>query len=111
MTNGEKYLKVSVKEFFSAILNSQIDISGLYSLEKWLLDEVKPILTEEEKVILRNVPSDKKYIGKHDGGFILQDKLYISSGSNADNWARFPFDHLFKFIDIGEEYEIKELLK
>ena len=57
MTNAEKYLKdnVSVEEFINAIINSVTDIGGTYSLEKWLNNETKPTLTEDERVILRNI--------------------------------------------------------
>lgn len=95
MTNAEKYLKVSINDFFSAIIESQIDISGLYSLEKWLIDEAKPVLTEDERVILRNLPKEYKYIHR------VKNKRWLELSSDENDnghLAPFAYDHLFQFI-------------
>lgn len=97
MTNSEKYLTVSTKEFINAIINAQIDIGGLYSLEKWLDTEAKPTLTEDERVILRNIDKRYKYIGRTDYDVTMQ-YLYVNI---EDGWKPHiieEFDHLFQFI-------------
>lgn len=93
MTNAEKYLTVSTKEFENAIINTQGDIEGLYSLEKWLETEAKPTLTEDERVILRNI--DKKFliIGRD------EDSLYLAYNNIAEYTYNFEFyNNLFQFI-------------
>lgn len=67
MTNSEKYLKdgVSVDEFIKDMFSSQhpeeID-RVLYlnrgTIDYWLKSNIKPTLTEDEKVILRNIETD-----------------------------------------------------
>ena len=101
MTNAEKYLKVSIKDFFSSIMKSQIDISGLYSLEKWLLSEAKPTLTEDERVILRNTTANtcnakNHYITRTKGSGRVRIKFKENGEEGYFNFA--GFDHLFQFI-------------
>lgn len=92
MTNAEKYLTVSTKEFKNAIINTQGDIGGLYSLEKWLDTEVKPTLTEDERVILRNIQQEWKTIFRGNLG-----TLELHNGKGG--WTAFyPMSHLFQFI-------------
>ena len=94
MTNAEKYLKVSVNEFFKAIINSQIDIGGFYSLQKWLLNEAKPTLTEDERVILNhiNVYEFDKIARANNGDLYLH---YREDKDTEDFWW---CNHLFQFI-------------
>ena len=76
----------------------------------------KPQLTDDEKVILKNLPKEYKYIARDGFGFICifenkPDKAifgcFYSSGSNL------PFPNLFQFIKYEDEepYSIEELLK
>lgn len=107
MTNAEKYLKVSVNEFFSAIIRSQIDIGGLYSLEKWLFDEAKPTLTEDERVILRNINANYiDTISRNSFGELI---LHYA-GTDNEVELHYLKEGLFQFIKEGEEYPINELL-
>ena len=76
----------------------------------------KPQPTEDEKVILRNVPKKYKYIARDKSGLIF---LFSKKPSKCDyswigyNDIAFPFGHLFQFIKWEDEepYSIEELLK
>ena len=102
MTNAEKYLTVSTKEFKNAIINTQGDIGGLYSLEKWLDTEVKPTLTEDERVILSNLRYEKgAYEYTKIGRTELDsegncDLILIDSDNESVWWGE--YGHLFQFI-------------
>ena len=75
----------------------------------------KPQLTEDEKVILKNIPKKYKYITRDKSGLIF---LCSKKPSKCDyswigyNDIAFPYDHLFKFItwDDEEPYLIEDLL-
>ena len=75
----------------------------------------KPQLTEDEKVILRNLPKEYKYIARDKSGLIF---LFSKKPSKCDyswigyNDIAFPFGHLFQFIEWEDEepYSIEELL-
>jgi len=75
----------------------------------------KPKLTEEEKIILRNLPRNSKqtkFIGRKmndDGHGGLIENLWIYQGNIVYDFNLFR--HLFKEIEIGEEFSIEELLK
>ena len=103
MTNAEKYLTVSTKEFKNAIINTQGDIGGLYSLEKWLDTEVKPTLTEDERVILRNIKGYTTIIRN------VENNIQVENGDGSFA-CLCAFNNLFEFIKIGEKYSIEELL-
>lgn len=70
----------------------------------------KPILTEDEKVILRNTPCIEISREMNDDGFGGErENLRLIKGE-----IRFDFNlfrSLFKSIKIGEKYSIKELLE
>ena len=80
-------------------------------------DEPKPKLTEDEKVILRNLPKKYKWIARDYVGsmWIFENKPI----KNIFGWvystaSGLPFPNLFQFIkyeDKGEPYSIEELLK
>ncbi len=94
MTNADKYLTVSTKEFTNAIINTQGDIGGLYSLEKWLDTEAKPTLTEDERVILRNIDTRNiKAIGRDDSSLYVRE-----STEYANYFMNYMYGHLFQFI-------------
>ena len=80
----------------------------------------KPKLTEDEKVILRNIDKEYKWIARDDDGLLCvykekptkddYDGWNDSAFSFASLWA---FDNLFQFIkwEDDEPYSIEELLK
>ena len=102
MTNAEKYLKdnVSVEEFAEKLTKkiSRWDELSYYSegIEKdiieYLNEEAKPTLTEDERVILRNI--DKKFtvIGKD------ESVLYFGKEKGSVDNFIFVYNHLFQFI-------------
>ena len=75
----------------------------------------KPKLTEDEKVILRNVPQYYKWIARDGNGVVClyPDKPHKSKTIWDSYGALFPFHHLFQFIQWEDEepYSIEELLK
>ena len=115
MTNAEKYLKdgISAEEFIEAYLNFSFsrvwgkDENSFENItKKFFEQEVKPQLTEDERVILRNISYTFNTIKRNNFGWL---ELYdICVGE----WKECQFkDELFQFIENGEEYEIAELLK
>lgn len=119
MTNGEKYLKegVDTEEFIKELhifwwLNEYDVCEGIRKFLSAEAKKKKPTLTEDERVILRNINKKYNYIGRHeDSIFIDAGKLYVSIRAGAHGWSSLPCDHLFQFIKNGEEYSIEELLK
>lgn len=78
----------------------------------------KPNLTEDEKVILRNLPKKRyEWISRDENGSIYLYKRKPNKGSYSWGvWggvSLFPFDHIFEFIkwEDDEPYSIEELLK
>lgn len=59
MTNAEKYLKdgVDIKEFSRNMFNYLVnrDEPLKIKIENYLKEDIKPTLTEDERVILRNM--------------------------------------------------------
>lgn len=97
MTNSEKYLKDGVKEEFIKEINAELDIAfDQFNVEEWLKTPCKPTLTEDERVILRNI-EDFNYIerDKWDG---LELNLRTDDGVLEDTDRIRMFDHLFQFI-------------
>lgn len=116
MTNADKYLKdgIDVGDFW----NDFIDYIDEHSLgfnannfETFLNDNVKPTLTEDEKVILRNTNKDYEFIGRDDRSYLYM-RVFPDNGNFGDRVTGidFIFPNLFQFINRGEEYSIKELL-
>ena len=76
----------------------------------------KPQLTEDEKVILRNLPKEYKWIARDLSGMVY---IFIERPEKGQAiWygcgqPMIPFYHLFKFIKWEDEepYSIEELLK
>ena len=76
----------------------------------------KPKLTEDEKVILRNVPKYYKWIARDNSG-----SLYVYASKPKKRFTTWesngapliPFAHIFKFIkwEDDEPYSIEDLLK
>lgn len=87
-------------------------------IKAWLEQEVTPTLTDDEKVILRNI--DKKFT---DIGKTAHGELRLLTVFRNNNNGEITIDHtrkpifydfewcnLFKFIEPGKVYEISELL-
>ena len=99
---------------------NEFDIMKVYKdyTCKELLWERKetPKLTEDEKVILRNLPKEYKWIARDKNGQIF---LYTNRPVKSNFWlnacesARLVFPHLFQFIkwEDDEPYLIEDLLK
>lgn len=76
----------------------------------------KPQLTGAEKEILRNLPKEYKWIARDSVGSIY---VYIDKPNKIGFvWAgfgntKFPFNHLFQFVQWNDEepYSIEELLE
>ena len=81
----------------------------------------KPVLTEDEKVILRNLPKEYKWIARESCGelYVYENKPVKMryewnrgvAGSSYNNLN--SFQHLFQFIKWEDEepYNVEELLK
>jgi hypothetical protein len=89
-------------------------ITGVYGIQKL---PKKPKLTEDEKVILRNLPKEYRWIARDNSR-----ELYIYENKPKKDgkiWWIYglknqpPFQHLFQFIkwEDKEPYKIKELLE
>ena len=114
MTNAEKFLKDGVKtrDFIDNMFSSQYpeEFEETLYIDKasiicWLNNPAKPQLTEDERVILRNIPTN------------IYSKIYrdcdgcLSVAGEEGYNGLFIYNHLFQFIKNGEEYSIEELLK
>ena len=112
--NGVPYLQLR---------HESTDLSYLLNKEYTIIR--KPQLTEDEKVILRNLPVEYKgYIARyrdtHCDGFsiLIACKTKPIKDNDLDVWAsnndftNLPYEHLFQFITWEDEepYNIKELL-
>ena len=98
MTNTDKYLKegVSVEELAGKIhcallTSSESAFSYKVVIKKFFNAPITPKLTEDERVILRNIDKDLKTISRYDNGLYLhfakQGKMYF-----------YMYNHLFQFI-------------
>lgn len=105
MTNGEKYLKEGVKidDFINDIFtrkyveefDRQVYIS-IFRMEYFLREEAKPTLTEDERVILRNIQK-----GLFREGFISRtagNELFVFIKETGETIELYIFNHLFQFI-------------
>lgn len=102
MTNAEKFLKdeVSAREFREKLGQFIFSELGFYDGTEEAIDEVigdfldmieKPILSEDEKVILKNIKSFTTIIRNIEGNIQVENE----DGSFACLCA---FNHLFQFI-------------
>lgn len=88
--------------------------------KEWLEAEYQETitLTDDEKVILKNVPKNTKWIARDQNGRLY---LYCEEPQKimdwwVSEWIKYdfaPYNHLFKFIKWKDEnpYNIDELLK
>lgn len=97
-------------EFFS-----DLSIAVLVD-EDFTIIQPKPTLTEDEKVILRNLNKRYKYINREEyGGLRVSETKPIYSKSMKEyyysGFDTFIYDNLFQFIKWEDEpYSIEELL-
>ena len=115
---GDGYYYFESLYFNTNYKNSDIVIMKVYKDYTckellWERKEAKP--TEDEKVILRNVPQYYKWIARDENGVVClyPDKPHKSKTIWDSYGALFPFHHLFQFIKWEDEepYSIEELLE
>ena len=97
MTNKDKYLKdeADIKQLSKEIDNFvDKDLDMKYFIPKFFEQEVKPALTEDERVILRNLPREWKYINRIDGRVCIKQELEDSTNLGIN----YLFPDLFQFI-------------
>ena len=129
-TNSDKFLNLDFDSFlwirnFDKNLKdrntfNEFDIMKVYKdyTCKELLWErkEKPKLTEDEKVILRNVPKHYKWIARDKNGclcvYASKPEKGITMWEDSSGLPMIPFVHLFQFIQWEDEepYSIEELL-
>lgn len=122
MTNGEKYLKDGVeKENLAVELVHFLDreyqnerhcytkIVPEY-IVKFFEEQIKPTLSEDEKVILKVISESCSKIYRDLLGHIRLDYKSQHRDGLCGEEIR-SFDNLFQFIKNGEEYEISDLLE
>ena len=109
--NGEFILKEKNKTF-----NDTWIISNLMDCEVTII-QPKPTLTEDEKVILRNLPKEYKWIARDNSSKSII--VCVNKPTKIDGFIdgfgkmyNLPFYSLFQFIKWEDEpYSIEELLK
>ena len=98
---------------------NELDIMKVYkdyTCKELLWERKDPKITEDEKVILRNLPEKYKWIARDKNGLIF---LYAKKPSKCEySWGGckymlLPLEHLFQFIqwEDNEPYLIEELLR
>ena len=100
---------------------NELDIMKVYkdyTCKELLWERKDPKITEDEKVILRNLPKEYKWITRDSSGMVYiytQRPTKLSCIWSEDSFGGLviPFDHLFRFIKWEDEepYSIEELLK
>lgn len=98
MTNQEKYglTNEQVKRLSCEIddfVMEQCAGSLSHLIEMFFREQVKPTLTEDEKVILRNVDEMYITIGRYEDGILEFNR---SDGHYSNSC--YPLNHLFQFI-------------
>ena len=121
MTNAKKYLKddVNLEEFAKSIVGrffgeDSFSANDYIRIKNWSEENTKPTLSEDERVILRNMPKQIKKIRRDKYKVKEPDMNYgmLEMVEEDDKyWTAPVLSHLFQFINEGEEYSIEELLK
>jgi len=99
MTNANKYLKEGVdvrklaEELYNYLTNIETEGAITETIEHFFGASCKPTLSEDEKVILRNINDMYVIIRRDDGGELYFDR----SDGYCFNSVRI-FNHLFQFI-------------
>lgn len=115
--NGAHTLNSYDKSLLSDNGAKPLDIVAVYELnEVWKREE--PTITEDEKVILRNLPETCKWIARdRDGGLFVYpgkpSKAANAWGSTLGYTFLGSFNHLFKMVkwEDDEPWKIEDLLK
>lgn len=111
MTNAEKYIKEELintggerfiygfTKWLSDNRVSRIENERINQLlSKFLTSTVKPTLTEDEKVILRNIDKMYSIISRNNYSlYVATPNIHETGGQYAETRIM-PFDHLFQFI-------------
>ena len=111
------------KEDLTNVDYFDIDIMKVYknyTLTELLWERKEPKLTEDEKVILRNIYKEYKWITRDEEGYLTvhnvkpykSPEFWVSESDIAWEYL-VPFNNLFQFIKWEDEepYSIEELLK
>lgn len=117
MTYADKYLKdgVDVKEFNKELFKNCVtgelfNYINTTAVINWLNSEVKPTLSEDEKVILKHINKRFNTIQRNDFGYLILTENGCKSIGEA--MCSFSFyNDLFQFIEKGEQYKISDLLE
>lgn len=102
MTNADKYLKdgVDVEELATKIIEYGVfgdTATWKQAIIEFMNKQVKPTLTEDEKVILRNISKELKYIGRR--GDEKHNFLYIcEKPRQPQDYYALMFEDIFQFI-------------
>ena len=118
MANGPRvHEMISDTKYLDGLYAHAFDVKCLLGVEIKIIPP-KPILTEDEKVILRNLPKEYKWITRDCDGrdlclHINKPERYSIHWSSKDGYNYLiPFNNLFNFIKWEDEpYSIEELLK
>ena len=105
MTNAEKYLKDNAsveemrKDFFDYLVSDGVyGCNSKNIVQKWedfLNTPTKPQLTEDERVILRNIDKRWKNIYRNSGGGLELHEIYLGE---EQMMIFYSYNHLFQFI-------------
>ena len=94
MTNADKYLKDGV-DVMQMLHDYNQTGQKCPSVWKWLEQSIKPTLSEDEKVILRNIDKRYKFIARFENNL----RLLSTSKEHSFVWTTISgFNHLFQFI-------------
>jgi len=102
MTNAQKYLKdgVSVEEFNKELFKN-CATTGMFNylntnaIIEWLNEQAKPTLTEDERVILRNIDEVYTEIDRTSNDYL---EVSYKAEDNIRRFYGLPYKHLFQFI-------------
>ena len=117
MTNKDKYLKegASVEELIQNLTNYiNKTQKPTYEKIKNFFEQKAHLLTEDERVILRNIKEQPIYISRQKGyGLMAYDKAKRASktGWSYDNGREMSsFSHLFQFIKERRRIRDKRII-
>ena len=115
---SEEHINIYAWKLQEEHIEFDLDIHNTESIKQWLLEEYKePIqLTHDEYVILKNLPSEYKFLWRD-----LNEELYISENEpiiDENNnylglgcFADLPYNYDFLFVNCEDEpYEIAKLI-
>ena len=111
MTNSEKFLK-NPDDYHDLACEIAIHMSNsikkgtVQNIDDFFKKQVKPILSEDEKVILKHKPLNHFYIGKDELGIYTSEKE-----DREGSYCYWSFTNAFNNIAKGEEYKISDLLE